>query len=141
MIVVDYLDNGKRHEPFQRLRTTSLAFDDVLEGLRLAIEAADILVLHEIDAQAVVQRSNYQIGPTRQILFFHPRFMARLLAADPSALLEVPLKFSVIAGSGGQVFVRWQDPECHFARYQNAELSQLGRELSATCERIAGAVS
>jgi uncharacterized protein (DUF302 family) len=108
-IVVSYREEGRVHERFQHLRVTDLVFDEMLKRLRSAIEREDIMVLHEVDAQAILNRSNYAIGPARQILFFHPRLMARLLQGDTSALLEAPLKFSVIQGED-KVFVRWQDP-------------------------------
>ncbi len=135
-IIVHYRDEGRVHAPFQHLRVTELAFEDVLKRLRSAIEGEDIMVLHEVDAQAILKRSNYAIGPARQILFFHPRLMARLLQGDTSALLEAPLKFSVIE-SGNKVFVRWQDPAPSFARYESPELAALGSELAGVCQRIA----
>ena len=39
------------------------------------------------------------MSPAGQLLFFHPRHVVRILAADPAALLEVPLKFIVYPGS------------------------------------------
>jgi len=90
--------------------------------LHLAIEAADFWVLHETDPQALLLRGGCAIGPARQILFFHPRFMVRLLAADPAALLEAPLKFGVIELSAGNVMLRWADPAAAFARYGNRAL-------------------
>src|ERR1700742_4991270 len=136
VIVVDYREEGRLQHSFQHLRITDLAFDDVLVRLRNAIQDENIMVLHEVDAQAILSRSNYKIGPARQILFFHLRLMARLLKGDTSALLEAPLRFSVI-GDGDQVFVRWQDPAPNFARYGSEALTRLGVELSATCRRIA----
>jgi uncharacterized protein (DUF302 family) len=138
MISVDYREEGRRHEDFQHLRMTNLDNDTVLARLRSAIMAEDIMVLAEVDAQSILGRSGYAIGPTRQILFFHPRLMARLLAADTSALLEAPLKFSVVAGDAG-VAVRWQDPRPGYDRYGNAALTELGAELAKLCERIADA--
>jgi uncharacterized protein (DUF302 family) len=137
-IMVDYREEGRRHEDFQHLRMTRLDHETVLQRLRAAIQAEDIMVLAEVDAQAILGRSHYAIGPTRQILFFHPRFMARLLAADTAALLEAPLKFSVIQGDG-EVAVRWQDPLPGYARYGNEALTALGVELAFACERIADA--
>jgi uncharacterized protein (DUF302 family) len=138
-IVVDYREAARRHEPFQRLATTTLPFDEVIERLRSAIQGEDIMVLAEVDAQAILARSHYEIGPARQILFFHPRLMARLLSADPSALLEAPLKFAVVAGADGAVSVRWQDVRLNYGRYGNPELAELGAELTEACERIADA--
>jgi uncharacterized protein (DUF302 family) len=134
-IVVDYREEGRRHKQFQHLRISDLAFDDVLDRLRNAIREENVAVLHEVDAPAILGKSNYRIGPARQILFFHPRLMARLLREDTAALLEAPLKFSVIAG-GSQVFVRWQDPAPSFARYKSEALTELGIELSTVCKRI-----
>jgi len=136
VIVVDYREEGRLQHSFQHLRITDLAFDDVLVRLRNAIQDENIMVLHEVDAQAILGNSNYKIGPARQILFFHLRLMARLLHGDTAALLEAPLKFSVI-GSGDRVFVRWQDPEPSFARYGSESLAELGSELSMVCKRIA----
>jgi uncharacterized protein (DUF302 family) len=62
--------------------------------------------------------------------------MARVLAADPAALLEAPLKFAVLELGDGEVLVRWNDPLAAFARYENAALEKLGQELSAACEEI-----
>jgi hypothetical protein len=42
-------------------------------------------VLHEINPQMLLARGGVEIGAARQILFFHPAIMARLLAADSSA--------------------------------------------------------
>lgn len=137
-IRVAYREEGRRHDGFQHLRMTALDYETVLRRLRTAIQAEDMMVLAEVDAQAILARSNYEIGPTRQILFFHPRFMARLLAADTSALLEAPLKFAVIEGERG-VAVRWQEPRQAFERYSAEALAALGEELSALCERIVGA--
>ena len=143
-VTVDYVEHGRRHARFQHLRVTTRSFDEVLERLRQAIVAADLMVLHEIDPQAILARKGYGIGRARQLLFFHPRLMARLLAADPSALLEAPLKFSVIEGTGiegagGRVSVRWQDPMESFFRYGHEDLSYLGTELDTLCTEIADA--
>lgn len=131
-----YCEDGRSHEPFQHLKICNLPFDVILERLREAIRTEDLMVLHEIDPQAILARSNYVIGRARQLFFFHPRLMARLLAADPSAVLEVPLKFSIVAGAQDHVSVRWLDPAASFARYGQSALEHLGHELAEICLRI-----
>jgi len=96
-------------------------------------------VLNEINPQMLLARGGYEIEPARQILFFHPDLMARVLAADPSALLEVPLKFAVIGLPEGGVTIRWQDVAHVFARYGNPRLAMLGRELAVTTQGIVNA--
>lgn len=107
--------------------------------LRAATDAVDLWVLHEIDPQALIERGGYLIGEARQVLFFHPRHVARLLEADPAALIEAPLKFAVLAMPGGQASVYRNDPVTAFGRYGKPALAELGRELAAACERIATA--
>lgn len=121
---------------FQRQRTCLLPFPEVAARLRAGIEAAGLWVLHEIDPQAILLRGGYEISPARQILFFHPRLMKRLLEADAAAILEVPLKFALLEEGVG-TGLRWLDPATTFARYGNDALAELGRELSQTCDRIA----
>jgi uncharacterized protein (DUF302 family) len=105
--------------------------------LRDAIIANDVWVLHEIDPQMLLRKGGYAIAAARQILFFHPRLMARLLSTDTAALIEAPLKFAVTELEGGGVAVRWLDPEAAFARYKHPELTSLGNELAQLCARIA----
>jgi uncharacterized protein (DUF302 family) len=121
---------------FQRSITTRLSYAEVLTRLRKSIEAADVWVLAEVDAQMLLAKDGYRIGSARQILCFHPRYMARLLAADPAALLEAPLKFAVMELPDATIAVRWYDPTVAYARYQNAALTALAEDLARLCQDI-----
>ncbi|SDR12457.1 Uncharacterized conserved protein, DUF302 family [Rhizobiales bacterium GAS191] len=135
---IAYAAPGEAAGAFQRARSCDLTVEDAVARLRNAIIADDLWVLHEIDPQAVLRRAGYAIAAARQILFFHPRFMARILAADPAALLEAPLKFAILELPGGGVSLRWLDPAVAFGRYRSPALDILGQELAAICERIVG---
>jgi uncharacterized protein (DUF302 family) len=124
---------------FQHHRFSTLDFADLRKRLSTSIEAAGLWVLHEVDAQAQLQRDNFIIGGAVQILAFHPRFMARLLAADPAALLAAPLKFALLALPDGTVAISWADHAASFARYGRTELDELGDELAALSHAIVGA--
>lgn len=125
---------------FQQQRSYLLPFAELAARLRTGIEAAGLWVLHEIDPQAILLRGGYDIGAARQILFFHPRVMKRLLEADAAAILEVPLKFALLEEPDGSVRVSWISPAAAFARYGNPALSTLGDELEQMCDTIADAV-
>jgi len=122
---------------FQRVRISRLPLAGVVSRLRDAITANDVWVLHEIDPQTLLRKGGYAIAAARQIFFFHPRLMARLLTADAAALIEAPLKFAVTELEDGGVAVRWLDPEAAFARYNHPDLTSLGKELAQLCEHIA----
>ena len=108
----------------------------VVPSLKASIEQAGLWVLHEIDPQMLSRRGGYSIGPARQILFFHPRFVVRMLQADPASLLEAPLKLAVIEQPDGSSDLRWQDPAVAFERYGNPILATIGRELGAVCDQV-----
>jgi uncharacterized protein (DUF302 family) len=123
---------------FQHERLTASPMVDVVTRLHSAIEANGLWVLHEIDPQALLRKGGYAIPGARQILFFHPRLMVRLLEADSAAILEAPLKFALLEEAAG-VRLRWLAPDLMFARYRNDRLIELGSELASTCLAIADA--
>ncbi|MGY4371736.1 uncharacterized protein (DUF302 family) [Bradyrhizobium sp. LB1.3] len=114
-------------------------FEETISRLKRAITDADLWLIHEIDPQMLLRRGGYEIRATRQLLFFHPRFMLRLLHGDPSALIEAPLKLVVMEMPTGAVIVRSSDPTDAFARYVG--LGELGRELSELCDTLTAAVT
>lgn len=131
---------GSAVAAFQHARIIRLPFEQVLTRLRQAIEAAGLWVLHEIDPQKVLRRGGHDIAPARQILFFHPDLMVRLLQANPAALLEAPLKLAVMQQPDNTVTVRWHDPVAAFGRYDNPVLTELGQDLASRCEQIVTAI-
>lgn len=133
---VAYAAPGSAAASFQRSRMAAASLTEVVSRLPQGIEAADLWMLHEIDPQALLRRGGYATGATRQILFFHPRLLARVLAADPTALLEAPLKLAVLELPDGRVLISWLDPAAAFARYHSPALADLGRELASICEEI-----
>jgi uncharacterized protein (DUF302 family) len=133
---VAFSESGPAASSFQHARSCALPIEEVVTRLKEGIVAADLWVLHEINPQMILHRGGYDIGPARQILFFHPRLMSRLLAADSAALLEAPLKFAVIGFPDGRTELRWIDPRQAFARYDSQALIALGNELARICESI-----
>ncbi|MFC4763566.1 DUF302 domain-containing protein [Dyella koreensis] len=125
------VDYGQiQHHTFQRSATTGHDFEKTLQLVRETLLDADLWIVHEIDPQMLLKKGGYAIHQTRQILFFHPRYMVRLLGLDPSALLEAPLKIVVMADASGKVMLRWHDPEALFSKYGVDGLIELGREFS-----------
>jgi len=125
--------------PFQRAAMSRLSFEETLAQLKAAILAEDLWLIHEIDPCLLAARGGFGILPARQLLFFHPRYLVRLLETDPGALLEAPLKIAVLALPDGTIMVRMPYPVAVFERYPG--LSGLGEELGVICERLLATVS
>ena len=135
-VPVSFAPAGARAAEFQMSTVIGRPFERVVADLKSAIVGAGLWVLQEIDPQALLHRDGLEIGNARQVLFFHPRLMKRLLEADSAALIEAPLKMAVLEMSDAEISVRCLDPVDAFGRYGNRALMQLGSELHATCGEI-----
>lgn len=130
------LDFPRAAPSFQRVVTSRHGFDETLAALTAAISKEELWLVAEIDPQKLLAREGHSISPARQLQFFHPRFMVRLLAAEPSAIVEAPLRVLVTEASSGAVTVRTGDVAGQLARYRSEALSQLGLELSDVVARV-----
>jgi uncharacterized protein (DUF302 family) len=73
-------------------QTLPLPFGQVYGTLKQRITEHGFLLLHEIDTQAIVAKHGVRIAPLRQLLFFHPKYIAEIMANDPLAINDIPLK-------------------------------------------------
>ena len=107
--------------------------------LEAAIAQADLWVLAKLDPQMLLAKGGFAIQPARQIFYFHPRYMARLLAANAAAIVEAPLKFVVLAPPGEPVSVRHPDIPAAFAGYGG--MAEIALELAEVTAGIVEAVT
>lgn len=119
--------------PGEAVVVSPVDFDATLERLRQAFALQDLWLIHEIDPQMLLARGGHRIGRARQLLFFHPRYAARLLEANPAALIEIPLKLAVVELPDGGVIVRHVDVEAQFARH--SRMAALASELAGVMRR------
>jgi uncharacterized protein (DUF302 family) len=98
-----------------------------------------LLLIDEIDPRKILMSAGLQLRPARQLLFFHPRYMKRLLQADARAIPEVPLKIVVLQAEDGAVILRGPDIMQSFARYRGVQ--DLAKELEAVRARIVQSVA
>jgi len=120
--------------PGQRSARSRFPFEETLTRLKERIQAEELWLIHEIDPQMLMKRGGFEIPATRQLLFFHPRYLVRLLEQNPGALVEVPLKIAVLELPDGTVMLRHPSVAAAFASY--AGLEALGIELEGILERL-----
>jgi uncharacterized protein (DUF302 family) len=129
----------------QLLVWSVLDFDRTVERLKLRLHEQDLWLIHEIDPKMLLKRGGYEILATRQLLFFHPRYMSKLLSTTLSAIVDAPLKLvimqlpSEIEGKAGVVCVRCADPRALFSRYPGLE--EMGKELFEQCVRLLNVIA
>ena len=120
--------------PGEAVAISPVDFDATLARVKQAFKALDLWLIHEIDPQMLLARDGYPIGKARQLLFFHPRYAARLLEANPAALIEIPLKIAVLELPDGRALVRYVDIEAQLARYP--AMAVLASELAEVMRRV-----
>lgn len=81
---------------FQRAVASKYGFSDTVDLLKGAIEAQNLMVIKIIDAQQMLRLVGMKSKGMKQILFFHPRFMKRIISTNKTAAIEPPLKFAVM---------------------------------------------
>lgn len=113
---------------------TSQKFDALLGESKRVISENGLWVIAEINPQALLEKAGYAISEARQILFFHPDFMVKLLAHDPSAVVAVPLKVVLVKLPDGQVIVQVTDPLEVFEKFP--KLKSLAEELNNLSDKI-----
>lgn len=117
-----------------RVVESGLDFSATVDHLKAAIVASGFWLIAEIDPQMLLGRAGIAMPPARQLLFFHPRFMAQLLSTNPNGLPEAPLKFVVLVHADGLVRVHHPDPASAFAAHPG--LVPLGAELAGMTRTV-----
>lgn len=126
-------------QPGQCLARSRFPFEETLARLKEGLQAEKLWLIHEIDPQMLMKRGGFAIPSTRQLLFFHPRYLVRLLEQDPRALVEVPLKIAVLELPDGTVMLRHSNVAAALAGYAGLEV--LGTELDGILERLLTSVA
>lgn len=115
-------------------RLTGASFDALLARAVDIITENGFLLIGEIDPQAILMKHGIETGKVRQLLFFHPVYMQQILAKEPAAVIEAPLKLVLRELACGGTAVSYFDPVAHFAGYDLLE--DLANELRHKQESI-----
>lgn len=123
---------------FQVITPSKYAFSDTVDLLKGAIEAQNLMVIKEIDAQKMLRMVGVQTKGMKQLLFFHPRFMKSIMEINKQATIEPPLKIAVMEAPNGKVKVKYIRPSYLLGRYGG--LDAVGTELDGVVAKIVGEV-
>lgn len=122
----------------QTMVASAYDFNDTVELLTVAIEEQNLMVLKVINAQQMLKMVNMQVQGMKQLLFFHPRYMKKIMQANPMGAIEPPLKIAIMERPDGKVVVKYIKPSYLLGKYEG--LSAIGDELDEILMGIAAAV-
>lgn len=83
------------------------SFDETVDILKGAIEEQNLMVIHVIDGQKMLRMAGKDVGGTKQIFYFHPKYMKKVMEANNEAAIQIPLKFIVMEKPDGKVILRY----------------------------------
>jgi uncharacterized protein (DUF302 family) len=106
-------------------QTLPLPFGQVYGTLKQRITEHGFLLLHEIDTQAIVAKHGITIPPLRQLLFFEPKYIAQIMANDPLAINDIPLKLVLQEVDANTTQLSFKNPVGSLQDYGlNAEMAE-----------------
>ena len=115
------------------------SFDETVDILKGAIEEQNLMVIFEIDAQKMLRMAGKETKGMKQIFYFHPKYMKRVIEANKAASIQIPLKFIVMEKPDGKVIVRYILPSKLLENYKGEEL--IANELDTLVATIVKEIS
>src|SRR5581483_5494960 len=108
----------------------------VAQALERAIAEEKMGLVCHADAQRGAAARGVTIKGNQVFLVFRNDFAIRLLAADPGAGFEAPLRIYVYENADGTATVSYLRPTAAFAPYRHPGVQAVARELDPIFEAI-----
>lgn len=115
------------------LSMSKYSFSETVDILKGAIEGQNLMVIHEVDGQKMLKMAGKNVGGMKQIFFFHPKYMAKVLEANEMAGIQIPLKF-IVMEKGDRVIIRYFMPSVVLSSYKGTE--SIANELDGLIKKI-----
>ena len=94
------IDNASRH-----------SVNDTVDRLKAMLESKGVTVFAVVDHSGEAAKVGMSLPPTKLLIFGNPKAGTPVMAAAPSAALDLPLKILVWQDSGGKVWVSYNSPQ------------------------------
>ena len=111
-------------------------FGRVAEALEQAIAAQKMALVCHANAQRGAAARGVSIKGNQVLMVFRNDFAVRLLAVEPAAGFEAPLRIYVHENADGTATVSYLPPSIVFAPYQHPEVRAVARELDPIMKAI-----
>lgn len=116
------------------MKKSKYSYSETLDLLKGAIEEQNLMVIADIDGQKMMRMAGKQTKGMRQIFYFHPKYMRRVIEANQAASIQIPLKLLVMEKPDNTVVVRFLKPSTVLNEYAGEE--EIAKELDGLLENI-----
>ena len=111
-------------------------FGRVAEALERAVTDEKMALVCHANAQRGAAGRGVTIKGNQVLMVFRNDFAVRLLAADPAAGFEAPIRIYVYENADGTATVSYIPPSVVFAPYRHSEVQAVSRELDVIFKTI-----
>ena len=94
------IDNASRH-----------SVNDTVDRLKAMLESKGVTVFAVVDHSGEAAKAGMSLPPTKLLIFGNPKAGTPVMAAAPSAALDLPLKILVWQDGEGKVWVSYNSPQ------------------------------
>jgi uncharacterized protein (DUF302 family) len=124
--------------PYALIIEVAQPLDAAHESLRRALALEQMLLISEVDLQALIPRGPGAVGPAQRLVGLGgPRGIQALLAAEPDIAALLPFGASLAESRPGHTRIVLQDPRMVAAATQNAEVRAACELARAALRRVA----
>jgi uncharacterized protein (DUF302 family) len=111
-------------------------FGRVAEALERAVTDEKMGLVCHANAQRAAAGRGVTVKGNQVLMVFRNDFAVRLLAADPTAGFEAPIRIYVYENADGTATISYLPPSVVFAPYRHAEVQAVARELDGIFKAI-----
>jgi len=111
-------------------------FGKVAEALERAVADEKMGLVCHANAQRAAAGRGIAIKGNRVLMVFRNDFAVRLLAADPAAGFEAPIRIYVYENADGTATVSYLPPSVVFGPYRHPEVQAVAKELDPIFKAI-----
>jgi len=121
------------------MKMSKLSFEETVSTLKGAIEGENLMVIKVVDAQKMLRMAGKKVKGMKQIFYFHPKYMKKVMEANKMAVIQIPLKIIVMEKPDGKVVIRYFKPSTLLNQYKGEE--NISAELNSIVNKIASSVT
>jgi uncharacterized protein (DUF302 family) len=121
------------------VRMSKYSFSETVDILKGAIEEQNLMVIHVIDGQKMLRMAGKEVKGMKQVFYFHPKYMRKVMEANKEAGIQIPFKFIIMEKPNGKVVVRYFMPSTLLNTYKGEEA--IAKELDGLVSKIVNEIT
>ena len=112
---------------------------ETLDRLEAVLESKDIGVMARIDHSANAESVDLELRSTQLLIFGNPAVGTKLMQAEQTMGIELPMKALAYEDAEGQVWLAYEDPAVFAARRGLPADHEVVRKVAGALDKLTGA--